>query len=185
MSLLGLIPYLLAFALGAGSAGWGAWNMGRAPLKGDIADLRAQYADLRETNAESARLAALAASNRLSAAQAAGHAAEQRLADTLALNARLSKEKRDALAAATTGRVCLADAALGVLDGSPGIRVARAHDGDRLSAPTGAVAAAPGSIATDTHVAQWISEAGDKFEACRAQLHELIDVHVPGQGVAD
>lgn len=57
MNWLAAVPYLLALAIGAGVA----WPVARAPLQADLADLRGQHAKLRETNAETVRVAALAA----------------------------------------------------------------------------------------------------------------------------
>ncbi len=168
MSWLSLIPYLLAMALGAGVT----WPLARAPLQDTVADLRIENADMRETSAETAKLAALAASRTIQVAQAAGRAAEMRLGKTLARNAQLTKERTDALAAQTTGAACLGSGALGVLNGATGITVGTSGVG--LSAPSGSAAAAPGPIATDTGVANWIATAGERFEACREQLHELI-----------
>lgn len=172
MSWLSLIPYLAAGAIAASAT----WPLARAPLQGDIADLRMENAGLREANAETARLAALAASRQLAQAQQAGQLADARLTKTLARNARLTKEKTDALAAATTGGPCLRGDALRVLHGATGITVSAGVPG--MPAPTGAPAAEAGAVATDTGVSQWIAAAGERYEACREQLHELIDWRV-------
>ena len=92
MSWLSLVPYLLALAIGAGAT----WPLARAPLQGDLADLRMENADLREAGAETARLAALAASAKLQKAQATGEAASARLAAALAANTQLTQEKKHA-----------------------------------------------------------------------------------------
>lgn len=168
MNWLSLAPYLVALAIGAGAT----WPLARAPLQGEVADLRIENTGLREASAETAKLAALAASRSIQAAQAAGLAAETRLVNTLARNARLTKERTDALAAQTTGAACLGSGALRVLHGAPGITVGAGGVG--LSAPSGSAPAAPGPVATDTGVAAWIATAGERFEACREQLHELI-----------
>lgn len=166
--------FIAALAVGAAGGGAATWGLARAPLQIDIADLRGENAALRETHAETARLAAQAASRRLAQAQQAGAAAEARLTKTLAANARLTQEKKDALDAATDGRACLAERTLRVLDGAPGITVASAH-GAGVPTPAGPAAAAPAGVATDTGVAGWIAGAGGQYEACREQLHGLID----------
>lgn len=166
--------FVIAMLVGAAGGGAATWGLARAPLQIRVADLREENAALRETHAETARLSAQAAARRLDQAQRAGAAAEARLAKTLAANARLTQEKRDALNDATDGRACLADRALRVLDGAPGITVARGHGAD-LPAPAGPAVAAPAAVATDTGVAGWIATAGQHYEACREQLHELID----------
>lgn len=175
MNWLGLIPYLLAFAMGAGVA----YPVARAPLQTDLANLRTEYAGLRETNAETIRLSALAAEARLKKAQATGEQASQRLAAALSANAQLSEEKKRAVKEATAGRACLSDRALRVLDGSTGITVAPRPAG--VPAPAGqppaagAPAAADTRVATDSDVAGWVIDAGRQYEACREQLGGLID----------
>lgn len=166
--------FIAAMLVGAAGGSAATWGLARAPLQGRVADLRQENAALRETHAEAARLSALAAARRIAQAQQAGQAAEARLTTTLAANARLTQEKKDALATATDGRACLDERALRVLDGAPGITVDRPHGAD-LPAPAGPAAAAPAGIATDTGVAGWIADAGKAYEACREQLHELID----------
>ena len=169
MSWFGLIPYLLALAIGAGVA----YPVARAPLQADIAGLSKANADLREANAETARLAALAAAAKLQRAQATGEAASARLAAALATNAQLSKEKRHALKQVTAGNACLSDRALGVLNGTPGITVAAPGAG--VPTPAGQPAAAGPTVATDSDIAGWVVSAGEQHEACRNQLAELID----------
>lgn len=183
---------LAALLAGAAAGGWAAWNLGRAPL-------RMENADLREAHAEATRLAALAATARLQAAQQRSEALVTELLTTLADNAQLTEEKTHALQTATAGRACLSDRALRVLHGAPGITVARA-----VGLPTpGAGTAAPGATpathpdaahpggagagrpahapaelaATDTDVAVWIATAGQLYEACRTRLNALIAWH--------
>lgn len=169
MNWLSLIPYLIAAAIAAGAT----WPLARAPLQGDIADLRMENAGLREVGAETARLAALAASTKLQQAQASGEAASARLAAALTRNDRLSEEKKHALKDATTGRACLSDRALRVLNGAAGITVA--SPGAGVPAPAGQPAATGGPVATDTDLSGWILDAGKRHEACREQLGALID----------
>lgn len=169
MNWLGLIPYLLAFAIGAGTA----YPLARAPLQGSIADLRTQNAALRETSAESARLAALAASAKLSEAQASGERLSARLANALTKNDQLTEEKKHALKDATDGRACLSARALRVLNGATGITVASGGAG--VPQATGQPAAAGEPVATDSNIGGWILDAGKRHEACREQLGALID----------
>jgi len=168
MNLFGIAPYLLAIALGAGLT----WPLARAPLKGDLADLRMENAGLREAGAETARLAAQAAAAKLQRAQATGEAASARLAAALTANAQITQEKKHALKAATDGRACLSERALRLLDGAPGLTVAAPATG--VPATTGQPAAAGGAVASDTDLAGWIADAGQRHEACRQQLAELI-----------
>jgi hypothetical protein len=173
MSWLSLVPYLLAIGIGAGAT----WPLARAPLQLDLAQLRGEYAGLRETNAETVRLAALAAAAKVRQAQATGEAASARLAAVLAANTQLTQEKKHALKAATDGRACLSDRTLRVLNGAPGLTVAAPAAG--VSAPAGQPPAGPAAVAAHPHVATdadvsgWVLDAGRLHEACRQQLAEL------------
>lgn len=169
MSWFSLIPYLLAAAIGAGVA----WPVARAPVQGELADLRTKHAALREENAETLRLSALAAAAKLQKAQALGDAASARLAEALATNAQLSKEKRHALKQATDGRACLSERALRVLNGAAGITVATPGAG--VPKAPGQPVAEGAPTATDSDIAGWIVSTGEQYEACRRQLAELID----------
>lgn len=164
MNWLAIVPYLLCAALGAGVA----WPLARAPLRGEIADLRTAHA-------EAARLTAQAGAARLQAAQAAGDVLTTRLAAAQARNDQLLKEKAHAIHAATLGRACFSERALRVLDGAPGITVA--HAAGSVPAPAGSAAAEGGAVATDTDVGGWIMVAGQRHEACRQRLDALIDWH--------
>ena len=169
MSWLSVIPYLIAAALASGAT----WQLARAPLQGEIADLRNTNTELRETNAESARLAAQAASARLQTAQQTGEVISARLAKVLSKNDQLTEEKKHALKEATVGRACLSERALRVLNGATGITVAPGGVG--VPQATGQPAGEGGATATDTDVAGWIVVAGKRHEACREQLGALID----------
>lgn len=169
MNWLGLIPYLLAFAIGVGTT----YPIARAPLQGSIADLRMENAGLREAGAESARLAALAASAKLSEAQASGERLSQKLAVAMARNDQLTEEKKHALKDATDGRACLSARALRVLNGATGITVA--DGGAGVPQATGQPAATGEPVATDSDIGGWILDAGKRHEACREQLGALID----------
>lgn len=180
MNWLAIVPYLLAYALGAAAS----WPLARAPLQTTVADLRMENADLRTTNAESARKAALASAARLQAAQDKGDVLTRQLAASAARNDQLAKEKALEIKAATLGRACLSERTLGVLNGAPGITVASAPGG--VPTPTGSAAAAdeaasphPGGelVSTDTDVGIWITQAGQQYDACRQRLDALIDWH--------
>jgi hypothetical protein len=171
-----LLP-VAALVLGASLGGWGAWQLGRAPLLTDIADLKAGHAAQMLT-------AQQAGERRLREAQAVSDALGARLGDLLAANDQLTQEKTRALQTATAGRTCLSERALRLLDGAPGITVARAAGVPAPrsgAAAPGAAAAAPadlgGRTATDTDVASWIALAGNRFEVCRQRLDALIAWH--------
>jgi hypothetical protein len=115
-----------------------------------------------------------------------------RLATAEADITHLTRERDDAIKLATTGRPCLRGAALRVLDGAPGLRVAAVPaPAASAAAADGAAAADPGDAgtagdpgagagtadyqATDTAVARWILAAGAQYEVCRGRLDALID----------
>ncbi len=174
---------LLALAVGLLSGA----VVGRWPLHTELAELRT-------THSESLRLAQQAAAQRVQAAQVRSDALALELGETLITNNTLSQEKTHELRLASTGRVCLSDRALGVLNGSPGLRVAGL---DGVPAPQPAAAAAgksaaadsdpasdpaappgtPGLVATDEDIGAWAIGAGAQYEQCRARLDALINWH--------
>jgi hypothetical protein len=186
MSWLSLVPYLAAGAIAASAT----WPVARAPLQTAVAQLRMENAALRETNAESVRLASLAAAARVQEAQRKSEVLGAGLLAAAAQNATLAKEKAHALQAATSGRACLSDRALRVLNQSPGLAVSGLA---RVPAP-GPGAAAPGGpaaphtnepnepagqqrTATDADIGTWAIAAGQQYEDCRRRLDALISWH--------
>lgn len=180
-----------AFAAGSAVGGAASWQLGRAPL-------RIENADLREAHTESVRKAVTAASQRVQDAQTRSDTLGAQLSTTLAANAKLTEEKTRALQSATSGRACLSGRALGVLNGSTGISVAGAGvpapqpraaaaggaaaapaDAERQESPGAGLPADPaaGLEATDTAVAVWIATAGQQYEGCRERLNALISWH--------
>lgn len=113
-------------------------------------------------------------------AQVAALAAARAKADTLA--ARLAaaetrtrtvyKEIVRELPAATLGRPCLGDDALGLLDRFAGLAPL-----DPLPAAAGQPADSGGSVATDTQIAGWIAAAWEQHERERQRCNALIDWH--------
>ena len=75
--------------------------------------------------------------------------------------------------AATLGRPCLSDDALGLLDR---FQLAAQSRGG-LPATTGESAGASGTAATDTQVAQWAADVIEQHERERARCNALIDWH--------
>lgn len=153
---------------------WAGWTVGRAPLQVELAHLRATHADLRKANAEAQTQAAQAHVAQLQAAQQRG----DQLTTTLARQERqinqLSREKDDAIRRATTGRACLDEPALRVLNSAPGLSVAG------LPQATGSAVAEGGPLATyasDLDVGRWAIQSGAQFETCRQRLSALIDWH--------
>jgi len=165
----GLALPLLALAAGGALGTWAGYTQGRAPLQTDIAQLR-------ETHAETARLAAVASEQRLLHAQAHSNTLAAQLGDQLAFNDKLTLEKTRALQFATAGRACLFGSALRLLDESPGITVASPGP---VPTPGPGVAAPDAPVATDTDLAGWIANTGNLYEQCRSRLGALIAFHQP------
>lgn len=160
----------LAWAIGAGAGAWvsGLYH-GRV-----IAGHERQIAQLERDTAAAGMRAAEAASVALYEAQERGDALTRDLSAARRAAATLKKERDDALAHATTGRVCLDAGALGVLDGAPGIHV-------DLPAPAGGAAGADaGIVATDADVGRWALAAGEHYAECRRRHQALIDWHTRG-----
>lgn len=179
----------VALLVGAAGGGWVAWHLGRGALGAENAALRISYA-------EASRMAAKADAQRLQDAQARSDALAQQLQQMQASNHQILKEKNHALSRVATGRVCLSGPVLGVLGGSPGLRLAGAQHLPEAgagaaaahapaAAHTNAASAPPGAggrdlaaiEATDADVAGWAIEAGAQYEQCRQRLNALIDWH--------
>lgn len=168
------------------ASGWAGWHMGRVPLREENAALRTSYA-------EASRLAAIASARRLQAAQERSDVLGGQLAQALASNAQLTREKTHALSLVATGRTCLSGRVLGVLDGAPGIRLGRdanlpeAKPGTDAAYATAAADPHPATSeggrdvadleATDADVGGWVIAAGAHYEECRQRLNALIDWH--------
>lgn len=168
-----------AVALGAALGGWAGHALTRNHYMAEIATQKA-------TAERAQRLAVQAALDQVKTARAAGDAAQARLADALATNARLTQERDDAIAHVTTGRACLRGAALRVLNGAPGIRVSRLVPGATAGTAAAYATAASdpgaaaervddGPVVTDTGIARWTLTAGAQYEQCRQRLDALID----------
>lgn len=128
----------------------------------------AEIAGLQQAAAQREAQLAEHASRSVLEAQARGDVLTRQLSAATRAASRLRKERDHALQLATTGRACLDGAALRVLDGAPGLRVA-------LPAAPGGTAGADGAVATDTDLARWALDAGEQYEACRNRLDALIE----------
>ncbi|TPQ28973.1 hypothetical protein [Methylomonas koyamae] len=100
--------------------------------------------------------------------QSRGDALSNRLAHTESdLNLRTLEVTR-AVSKVTTGRACLGDAAVRLLNGAP-------RDDPTVPQAAGASVAESAAIATDTDVAGWIGATQYQYNICRARLDALID----------
>ncbi|MEO8120738.1 MAG: hypothetical protein ABI606_15640 [Rhodoferax sp.] len=162
----------MIFAVGLGLGGSGAWLLGRAPLKVQLAQQTTAHAT------EKTQLAEHAAKT-LQDAQARGDALSAGLLNQQTQIDQLKTEKRNAIAKATTGKPCLNGAALRLLDGAPGIGIRDLPPATGGAAAAGEPPGAAGGDSTwyssDTQVAGWIVDAGAAFEVCRTRLDALID----------
>lgn len=169
------LPKAILVGVVAFAAGSAVWTVARAPLLVQLAEIERDHSRQQLRASEDAI-------NRLQVANARGDELTQTLLQREDQIKQLSREKRDAIAEATTGRPCLGASALRLLNGAPGINVAG------MPAPTGSAAAAgatatadpdaQGLVATDTDVAGWSVDAGAQYEVCRGRLDALIDWHM-------
>lgn len=157
-------PYLLAvaFALGAGLAGPAAWQIGRMPLRAELAAAHEAWAKERLRGAE-------LNAQRLQTAIDRGDGLTQSLLASQARMDQLNRSRRNALPTATTGGPCLGGPALRLLDGATGLRVSG------LPKAASGAAAADGAVATDTDITGWALDAGAQYATCSARLDALID----------
>lgn len=139
---------------------------------------RMELAQLRETAVRDQARIAEHASRKLLDAQTRGDELTTQLhaANRAAL---LTQEKLDdALRRATTGRACLRERALRLLDGAHGLRVQLPASSGSAAAADGPAAADSGElVSSDTDVARWIARAGLQYDECRRRLDALIAWH--------
>ena len=170
------LPKLILTGVVAFAAGSAVWTVARAPLLVELANLD------RDCTRQQLR-ASEDAINRLQVANARGDELSQTLLQREDQIQQLSREKRDAIAKATTGRPCLGVPALRLLNGAPGLHVAGFTEAPGGAATArAAVAAHPDEeslVSTDTDIVGWSIDAGAQYEVCRARLDALIDWHEP------
>lgn len=142
------------------------WEVGRAPLKVQLAQQSAAHATEKKLLAEHA-------AQTLQDAQVRGDALTTGLLNQQTHIDQLTTEARRAIPQVTAGKPCLGPAALRLLDSAPGLSV------NGLPPATGGAVAADGRIATDTDIAGWSLDAGAQYEVCRARLDALIDFYPP------
>ncbi|MES2948641.1 MAG: hypothetical protein V4858_08865 [Pseudomonadota bacterium] len=90
----------------------------------------------------------------------------------------LAREKRDAITKVTTGRTCLGESALRLLNSAPGLSVSGLAPAVSGTVAAGTAAAPDSVVSSDTEVATWIVDAGAQYEVCRTRLNALIDWHL-------
>ena len=150
-------------ALGA----WAGHSLGRAPLLVDLADLRT-------SQAETAKLQAMAAARTLSDAQVRSDALTLRLAGS---QEQISNSQRAAHASinqTTSNRPCLRADAVRVLNRTDSTA------GPDVPQTSGSAAATGEAFATDADVGHWAVDAHAQYEQCRQRLDALIDWHTEG-----
>lgn len=140
------------------------YDTARAPLLVKLSQQTSAY------DKEKRELAEVNAA-RLKAANERGDTLSTQLLQAEAANTQLLKEKKNAINKVTTGRACLGEPALRMLDNAPGLSVA-----DLPSTP-GSTAATGGRVATDTDLAGWSLDAGAQYRTCKDRLDKLIDWH--------
>ena len=168
-----VIPLLLA-AL-AGVAASGGYLLGAAKVEA-----------LRTEHARGLFAASQNASRALYAAQQRGDALTLQLAAAGAAAHQITQERQHDVATVTTGRACLGEPALRLLDGAPGLSVQLPAPTRRAADPHAAHAAPPADLASasatagtasDAHVTTWALAAGAQYAECARRLDALIGWH--------
>lgn len=144
------------------AAGWlvEGWRM-----QSELSDLKRSYAEQLRTAAEANAIQLTRANERADRLQARLNA-EEIARDTA------TEEKNRALRRLTTGRPCLAEPAVRLLNG------------DRAGLKPGLVSQAAGeplpadaAFATDTDVGTWIAGAQRAYDTCRGRLQAIADFY--------
>ena len=172
------LPGLLLAGCALFASGSVLWQVARAPLLTQLAEQDAAHT--REKLRTFERSAEV-----LQAANERGDQLTNALELRQGLVNQLAREKRDAIHKVTTGRACLGEPALRLLNSAPGLSVRGLAPATSGPAAAGAATApntdnggAPASTATDTDIASWVIDAGAQYEVCRARLDALIDWHL-------
>lgn len=153
----------LAALTALGAAGGLGYSVGSALGATELEQARHVLTRIQAAQAEQA-------SRLLLAAQTRGDALTRRLETANHAARRLQENLDDALRRATTGRACLREPALRLLDHATGLRAV-------LPAAASGAAATDGRVASDTDVARWIGRARHDYDECRRRLDALIDWH--------
>lgn len=139
-------------------------QVGRAPLLVELAGVR-------QTQAETAKLQALAAARVLSDAQVRSDALTVRLAGSQEQIFNSQRAAHESLKKTTFNRPCLSADAVRVLNGTASTA------GPDVPQTGGSTAAADAPFATDADVGHWAVDARAQYEQCRGRLDALIDWH--------
>lgn len=169
-----IVPLLMAVLPLVGGI-WIGFEIGAASS-------RIELAQQREAAARDHAAIAEHASRRLLEAQLRGDALATQLETANRAAMRLQENLDDAIRRATTGRPCLREPALRLLDGAHGIKLGLPAPAGSAAAADGVAAAPAGElVSSDTAVALWIARAGRQYDECRRRLGALIDWHGDAQ----
>jgi len=170
------IPGLLLAGCALVAAGSVVWHTARAPLLTQLAQQETTYAREKLVTFEHAAEVLQDANDRGDQLLGVLEVRQDQINQ-------LAREKRDALTKVTTGRTCLGEPALRLLNSAPGLSVRGFSPAVSGAAAAGATTA-PNTdnginvVSTDTDIAAWAIDAGAQFEVCRARLDALIDWHL-------
>jgi len=157
------------------SSGWLGWTTGRAPLLTELAEQDTAHTKEKLRTFERA-------AEVLQDAQDRGDALTTTLAQRQNQIDQLTREKHNAIAKVTTGRTCLSEPALRLLNSAPGLSVSGLTPATGIAAAAGATVAPNTDInnvvSTDADITGWAIDAGSQYEICRARLDALIDWHL-------
>jgi hypothetical protein len=168
------LPKLVLVGVALAAAGSAVWHTAQAPLLVKLAEAdRDRTRQLLRASEDTI--------SRLQVANARGDELTQTLLKREDQINQLSREKHDAIAQATTGRLCLDGPALRLLNSAAGLRVAGMPSAPSGPVATGATAATHPDdqvlSATDADITGWAIDAGAQYEICRGRLDTLIDWH--------
>jgi hypothetical protein len=169
------LPGLLLAGCALVASGSAVWKVARAPLLTQLAEQDAAYTREKLRTYERAAEVLKAAAER-----------GDQLTTALELHQaqvnKLTREKRDAIHQVTSGRPCLGQPALRLLDNAPGLSVRGLAPATSSTAATGSAAATDtddGAVSsTDADIASWVIDAGAQYAVCSARLDALIDWHI-------
>lgn len=166
---------MVLLALLAGVSASGGYILGAAKVE-----------TLRTEHASALFAASQSASRALYAAQQRGDALTLQLAAASATAHQITQARQHEVATVTTGRACLGEPALRLLDGAPGLSVQLPAPRRRAADPHAAHAAPLADLASasdthvtasDTHVTAWALAAGAQYAECARRLDALIGWH--------
>jgi len=144
-------------------------RLGESSVSRELSACRAEQAAYHAEQAEAAEIAAHSLALAFGERQRITDELTRQLGAQRATAARLKQERQSEIERQTDQRGCLRDDVLRLLDGAPGLRV-------QLPAGRGGAAGAHAAyVATDTDIAGWTLDAGERYAECVRRYDALIE----------